>query len=358
MRTIFMPKKIKVGYQTRNDTYTKKLAYVIYYDEKGILRKENSWRSWIDKNIKDDEFENISLEGFVLNKKVGDYNLGNFETRHAYIRVYDPRGFEIEITVNNLLYILENCNCIKGKGLEGKFCYGWNGTDLILLPENSLLYKESEKYTNSIFNPEKIKSKELKIGKIYTLKNNYKYVYLGQYKNYFKHYKDFSTYVDKKIHYYLSVEKIDKLLQNKDYSFYLDSGSSFKPISDCEEFIDSDVLSELIKIVEENVGVNFTGNARIYYSLKELKEKLSDKNIQSFSAWNDGDLIQYDIINRYNDLIEVEYRHKTYYNSYVLVNGFLDNIFNELYYSGIFENGKLVKTFNEIILNKEKGYEN
>ena len=36
----------------------------------------------------------------------------------------------------------------------------------------------------------------------------------------------------------------------------------------------------------------------------------------------------------------------------------IDNIFNELYYSGIFENGKLVKTFNEIILNKEKGYEN
>ena len=36
--SIYIPEKIKVGYQNRNDTYTKKLAYVIYYDEKGKLR--------------------------------------------------------------------------------------------------------------------------------------------------------------------------------------------------------------------------------------------------------------------------------------------------------------------------------
>ena len=41
----FIPKKIKVGYQDRDDTYTGKLAYVIYYDEKGKLRKENSWQA-------------------------------------------------------------------------------------------------------------------------------------------------------------------------------------------------------------------------------------------------------------------------------------------------------------------------
>mgnify|MGYP003293415702 CR=1 FL=1 len=37
---IFIPKKIKVGFQTREDTYTKKLAYVIYYDTQGKLRKD------------------------------------------------------------------------------------------------------------------------------------------------------------------------------------------------------------------------------------------------------------------------------------------------------------------------------
>lgn len=39
---IFIPTKINVGFQERKDTYTGKLAYVIYFDEKGKLRKETS----------------------------------------------------------------------------------------------------------------------------------------------------------------------------------------------------------------------------------------------------------------------------------------------------------------------------
>lgn len=39
MDQLFIPEKIKVGYQKRTDTYTNKLAYVIYYDEKNKLRK-------------------------------------------------------------------------------------------------------------------------------------------------------------------------------------------------------------------------------------------------------------------------------------------------------------------------------
>jgi len=46
---LFIPTKIKVGYQEREDTYSDLLCYVIYYDEKGKLRKEQSWRSWIDQ---------------------------------------------------------------------------------------------------------------------------------------------------------------------------------------------------------------------------------------------------------------------------------------------------------------------
>ena len=112
---IFIPKRINVGYQNRLDTYTGKLAYVIYYDEKGVLRKETSWNGWRDKDIPNTEFDNVPTEGFVFNKKVGDYSSG-WDHRQAYCRVYDPRGFEFEITIENLLYILENCSCIKGKG--------------------------------------------------------------------------------------------------------------------------------------------------------------------------------------------------------------------------------------------------
>lgn len=67
--SIFIPKTINVGYQNRSGTYTGKLAYVIYYDEKGKLRKEASWNGWRDENIPNNEYDNIPTEGFVLNKK-------------------------------------------------------------------------------------------------------------------------------------------------------------------------------------------------------------------------------------------------------------------------------------------------
>lgn len=185
---IFVPKRINVGYQNRNDTYTKKLAYVIYYDEKGNLRKEASWQSWRDKEIEPQEFDNIPTEGFVLNKKVGDYDSG-WSHRHAYTRVYDPRGFEFEITIENLLYILENATSTKGKGLEGQFIYGWDGKDLLLMPIESPDYKEINEYNNILHNNETIKAKDLIIGATYLTKDNHEMVYMGKYDYYSSGYK-------------------------------------------------------------------------------------------------------------------------------------------------------------------------
>jgi hypothetical protein len=42
---IFIPKVIKVGYQKRDGTYTGKLAYIIYIDDKKKVRKEKSWNA-------------------------------------------------------------------------------------------------------------------------------------------------------------------------------------------------------------------------------------------------------------------------------------------------------------------------
>ena len=179
---IFIPKKINVGFQNRDDTYTGKLAYVIYYDEKGKLRKEKSWNSWRDQNIPNEEFDNVPISGFVLNKRAGGVEESyGWNTRKTYCRVYDPRNFEFEITIENLLYILENANSIKGKGLEGDFVYGWSGKDLVLLPVEASDYKEIEKYNNIVSNNESIKAKDLIIGATYLDKENKEYVYMGKY---------------------------------------------------------------------------------------------------------------------------------------------------------------------------------
>lgn len=184
---IFIPKTINVGYQNRPGTYTGKLAYVIYYDERGKLRKEASWNSWRDKDIPNEEFENVPTSGFVLNKKVGDYSSG-CDHRQAYCRVYDPRNFEFEITIENLLYILENSNSIKGKGLEGEFIYGWDGTELILMPVESPDYKQIKEYNEIVYNKEDIRAKDLIVGATYLTKNNEEWIYIGKFDAYDRYY--------------------------------------------------------------------------------------------------------------------------------------------------------------------------
>lgn len=131
-----------------------------------------------DKTIIPMEFDNVPTEGFVLNKKAGGYSSG-WNHRSTYCRVYDPRGFEFEISIPNLLFILQECNSMKGKGLEGEFVYAWDGKDLVLLPTSSEDYKLSANFTK--LQSGKVGVKDLVEGCTYKTKNMEEYVYLGRF---------------------------------------------------------------------------------------------------------------------------------------------------------------------------------
>jgi len=178
---IFIPEKIKIGYQKRTDTYTGKLAFITYYDESGILKRENSWNEWKDSKIPVDDFKNEPLSGFVLNKQAGGCSTGWNNHRKTYCRVYDPRGFEIEITIENLLYILENTNSMKGKGLEGDFIYGWEGVKLVLIPTCAPDYSEIIAYSDLRKRNSYIEEKDLIIGATYRSIKNETLIYMGKF---------------------------------------------------------------------------------------------------------------------------------------------------------------------------------
>ena len=179
MQQLNIPKVIHVGYQERNDTYTGQLAYVIYTDEKGKKRKEISWEGWRDTRIDPQDFDNEPTSGFVLNKGVGGARDSySWNARNEYIRVYDPRGHEFEISVANLLFILQECTSSKGKGLEGEFVYSWDGTELILLPVACKEYKESMVFNG--LKTLKMTRKDMVPGHTYQTKDQEELIYLGR----------------------------------------------------------------------------------------------------------------------------------------------------------------------------------
>lgn len=177
MSNVFVAPKIRVGFQNRDDTFTGQLAYIIYYDEKGKIRKEKSWEGWRDKDIPAEEFENVPTEGFTINKDIKRYSGEWFSSTRTMIRVHDPRGFEFEVTTENLIGILMHTDCLR-RGLIGNFVYAWMGTELVLLPTNSEEYQNAVKYTTGL--SKKVSAKELVPGLSYKTKREGDVIYIGR----------------------------------------------------------------------------------------------------------------------------------------------------------------------------------
>lgn len=217
-----IPKILNVGYQNRRGTYTEKLAYVVYTDAKGVLRKETSWEGWCDKEIPKDTFDNVPTEGFVLNKGVGGGR--GWDGRNEYIRVYDPRDFEFEISVANLLFILQECSSIKGKGLEGEFVYAWDRADLVLLPCCSKEHEECTEFTKN--QATKVTKKDMTEGCTYQMRDMTNVMYMGRHPWFSKEYNwnhdnGKSSYLKPcgKKHIFLNLDS-----ENKDPDYIVEAG--------------------------------------------------------------------------------------------------------------------------------------
>lgn len=167
MSGLFIPKKLRVGFQKREDTFTGQLAYVIYYDEKGQLRKEKSHNSWCDKELGFLELDNGPRSGFVLNK--GVERNGYWGSGRSVIRVHDERGFEIEITVDNLMGLLMHSDVSKRDIVE-QCVYAWSGTELVLLPCNSQEYLAAQEFT--LAQLVQLSAKDLRVGFPYRSKKD------------------------------------------------------------------------------------------------------------------------------------------------------------------------------------------
>ena len=306
-----IPEELRVGYQKRKDTYSGKLAYVTYLNNKGEIAKSGSWNSWRDKEIKVGEFKNEPLEGFVLNRRVGGYKSGwNF--RQTKCRVYDPRGFEVEISIENLLYILQECTSTKGKGIEGEFVYAWDGKELVLLPICSEDYKSSIEMKNK---QEKIKTKDLKIGALYHGKEHEQLIYIGK----FDWYSWKFTEENNGDGYYRSKTYYHKIINIKLCTFIDPTKEMFVGYKSCDKL---DYLIEENSITLDDVET--------YIENFKTTEAYRTKNIKELGINPKNTLTKQGVINHINS-----------YNSTFLYKGPNDDFITELkgrlnyYYRGL-----------------------
>jgi hypothetical protein len=236
MANVFIAPKIKVGFQTRSDTFTGKLAYVIYYDEKGNLRKQKSWEGWRDKKIDPQEFDNVPTDGFTLNKDIKRYNGEWFSSSRTMIRVHDPRGFEFEVTTENLIGILMHTDCLR-RGLIGQFVYAWVGPELVLLPTNSEEYQNSVKYTAGL--SKKVSAKDLVPGISYKTKREGDVIYIGKFNWYYYSSKNYGPCTglrkEEKTHVFTRDE--GKTFFEKSSMEFLAEANSTAPVSNYAELV-------------------------------------------------------------------------------------------------------------------------
>lgn len=270
-----IPSNIIVGFQEREDTYTGRLGYVCYLTgaNQDIVKQKKSFDGWIDEEIPTEKFENTPTSGFVLNRSAGGNRWG-WNGRTIKARVYDPRGFEFEIDMENLLYILENTNAYKGKALDGEFVYAWMGSGSVsLIPVDSPAYKDH--YSN-IETMKKLKSqtaipkKELVVGKFYRNTKNQICRYFGAKGDLmfdqFEVYSKCGSYYIKQTDRLLAKTMVEELdhLPTFDASF----GSNRDKMLEIFNFVDKTTFLE--DTIDVTLTVDFSGTW-VDYLMKTVK---------------------------------------------------------------------------------------
>ena len=161
-----IPKNIVVGYRSSD----KMQGFVTYHQGKA-LAKSKGWESWRDAKIDPREFENKPTFGFVITGITSYYSTGiGLNSKQAYCKIYDPRGFETHVYLENIIELIRNTNCVKGY-IEEELLYCWENGDIRLLSTKSPSYISTKKMEEDRIKA-RISGKTLVPGLRYEIKDN------------------------------------------------------------------------------------------------------------------------------------------------------------------------------------------
>jgi hypothetical protein len=179
--------KVYVGFQKRNTESGSPLGFLTPWGEdaaaRGRMATVDKWSA--SSKLQSVVLDNIPVSGFRVSDSArrNGWNGGN-----TVIQIEDPRGFELQITVDNMIQIMSG-NLILDGEIKVPCVWGRDGKDNILLPTNS------EPYMNAIENTERLKQtfsmRSVKLGNKIELKDGRVGIYYGAYHQVIrKHYSD------------------------------------------------------------------------------------------------------------------------------------------------------------------------
>lgn len=189
----YIPEKLKIGFRDRKQQYVPRLAFINYYKPAGDLRFKSNFDNWIDSQVPTEEYDNVPTEGFVIDDGASRNDYKRFADTPDYIQIYDPRGFEFQISTQNFMFILNFCEVRTGKLLTGEFVYAWlgeQGNNVQLLPVVAPEYQESLDRMKLFANSKELTESDLVVGNIYHHKRDGKLVFLGKFPEYYTEVKN------------------------------------------------------------------------------------------------------------------------------------------------------------------------
>ena len=212
---------LTIGFQSRNDTYSNKLGFIIPTNE---AQSNKNFTKWIDKKIPLKNITNDPISGFVFNK--------NIQRKFSYstsekMRVFHPEGFEFEITMNNLSFIIANAN-INAQEIMCDCVLGWFRGSVYLVPSHT---EEGKAIIKQNQTDKQIST--LSLGETIEIKKK-EYIYLGMrnYQQVMKH--TLFSIQDKNYHSFVKLPEYQSLDEKKDVSTYLlqlDKLDSFRKLN-------------------------------------------------------------------------------------------------------------------------------
>lgn len=186
--------------------------------DSAALKRKRTVDNWVSSNqrhrskipIDKTTIKNELLSGFKLSN-----SNRRWTTQNVVWRVIDPRGFEIEISSENLMTLMSDTAIIRGEIL-GRLIYGRTTGSNVLLHENSEEYTDAVKMTEVVSSV--ISIRDIKPGYEVSLHNGMELQYFGYYHTISctasktpagdtGHEKDIIYISDKKTHVFLDKNK-------------------------------------------------------------------------------------------------------------------------------------------------------